>query len=237
MKKTAIMQPYFFPYLGYFSLIKHTDLFVLFDTVQYIHHGWIERNRILKSQEGWLYIRVPRVKHSRETLIKDVQVDNSQDWRRSFFSQLEVYRKVAPYYQDVREMIGAALDHDFHDIVSLNKATLEATCTYLGFPRELPVLSRMELQIERPQAPDEWALHICKALGEVEEYWNPPGGQSFFDRDKYNAAGLTLRFQEPLLESYDQRRPIFEAGLSIIDVLMFNSPTDTSRMLDAYVLS
>ncbi len=52
VKRTAIMQPYFFPYLGYFSLIKHTDLFVLFDTVQYIHHGWIERNRILKQRDG-----------------------------------------------------------------------------------------------------------------------------------------------------------------------------------------
>ncbi|OBY88893.1 glycine transferase [Pseudomonas sp. AU11447] len=231
------MQPYFFPYLGYFSLIKHTDLFVLFDTVQYIHHGWIERNRILKQQDGWLYIRVPRIKHHRETLIKDVRLDNRQDWRRSLFSQLDVYRKVAPYYRDVREMIAASLDHPFEDIVSLNKTTLEATCAYLGFPRQMPVLSRMDLPMERPKAPDEWALNICKALGSVEEYWNPPGGQSFFDRRKYDAAGLTLRFQEPKLVPYEQKRPTFEAGLSIIDVMMFNSPADTSRMLDAYELS
>lgn len=237
MRKTAIMQPYFFPYLGYFSLIKHTDLFVLFDTVQYIYHGWIERNRILKQHEGWLYVRVPRIKHSRHTLIKDVRVDNRPDWRRSLFSQLEVYRRTAPYYQDVREMIGAALDQPFEDIVSLNKATLEATCAYLGFPRQMPVLSRMGLDMEPPRAADEWALNICKALGGVEEYWNPLGGQHFFDRDKYTAAGLTLRFQEPKLAPYDQRRPTFEASLSIIDVMMFNSPAETSRMLDAFELS
>lgn len=237
MKRTAIMQPYFFPYLGYFSLIKHTDLFVLFDTVQYIHHGWIERNRILNHRAGWSYIRVPRIKHHRHTLIKDVRLDNRQDWRRSLFSQLDVYRKVAPYYRDVREMIAASLDHPFEDIVSVNKTTLEATCAYLGFPRKMPVLSHLGLPMERPNAPDEWALNICKALGGVEEYWNPPGGRSFFDRGKYEAAGLALRFQEPKLTPYEQRRPTFEAGLSIIDVMMFNSPADTSRMLDAYELS
>ena len=63
MKKVAIMQPYFFPYLGYFSLIKHTDEFILFDPVQFIRHGWIERNRILKPENGWQYISVPLEKH------------------------------------------------------------------------------------------------------------------------------------------------------------------------------
>jgi hypothetical protein len=57
--KLGIMQPYFFPYLGYFSLIKHTDRFILFDTVQFIRHGWIERNRILKQNEGWQYVQAP----------------------------------------------------------------------------------------------------------------------------------------------------------------------------------
>ena len=51
--KLGIMQPYFFPYLGYVSLIKHCDRFVLLDTVQFMRHGWIERNRVLKPAEGW----------------------------------------------------------------------------------------------------------------------------------------------------------------------------------------
>ena len=88
MKKIGIMQPYFFPYLGYISLIKHTDEFMLFDPVQFIRHGWIERNRILKPGEGWQYIQVPLQKHSLTTDIKDIKIDNTQNWRVKLLSQL-----------------------------------------------------------------------------------------------------------------------------------------------------
>ena len=75
--RLGIMQPYFFPYLGYFSLIKHADLFILFDTPQFIRHGWIERNRILKPDVGWMYVSVLLIKHELQTPIKDVKIDNS----------------------------------------------------------------------------------------------------------------------------------------------------------------
>lgn len=237
MKKVAIMQPYFFPYVGYFSLIKHTDQFILFDPVQLIRHGWIERNRILKQNEGWLYIKVPLIKgEGRDTLIQDTLVDNSQEWKNKIISQLAPYKKVAPYFRTVQEVIQKSLDHDFTKITQVNKATLEAVCEYLGFKKELPVFSEMNLTIERPTAPDEWALNICKALGDVDQYWNPPGGQSFFDKSKYDEAGIDLKFQKVNLEPYDQKRQPFEAGLSVVDVLMFNSPEEVNRMLDNYEL-
>ena len=92
-------------------------------------------------------------------------------------------------------------------------------------------------QIEEAKAPDEWALNICKSLG-YQEYWNPPGGQSFFDSTKYQKAGIKLVFQQPKLEFYSQRRGAenFEPGLSIIDVMMFNSPEQINQMLDKYEL-
>ena len=76
--KLAIMQPYFFPYLGYLSLIKNTDRFILFDTVQFIRHGWIERNRVLKQGDGWQYISIPLEKHEQTTLIKDIKIKNTE---------------------------------------------------------------------------------------------------------------------------------------------------------------
>ena len=96
--KLGIMQPYFFPYIGYFSLIKHTDDFILLDTVQFIRHGWIERNRILKPSDGWQYIMVPLKKHSRETLIKNIEINNEQQWKEKILAQLQHYKKQAPYF-------------------------------------------------------------------------------------------------------------------------------------------
>ena len=235
MKKISIMQPYYFPYLGYFGLIKHTDEFILFDTPQYIRHGWINRNRILKQKEGWLYIKVPLKSHSRETAIKDIRIDNSKDWKALTLSQLEAYKKRAPYYNGVIDIINELFSKPTNDITQLNKDCIMAVCRYLGIEREFPIFSQMDIKIDKPSSPDEWALNICRAL-DINEYWNPPGGMDFFDKSKYDTYGVNLRFHTQILKPYNQKRTDFEAGLSIIDVMMFNSPKEINNMLDMYEL-
>lgn len=233
----GIMQPYFMPYIGYFSLIKHTDKFILFDTVQFIRHGWIERNRILKQNEGWQYIQVPLIKiEGRSTVIKDVKINNSENWKNKIIAQLQHYKKKAPYYFKVISIINEIFISDFEDIVTLNKLSLEKICEYLGFDTQIEVFSKMNLEIEEAREPDEWALNICKAIKGADEYWNPPGGQSFFDKSKYDRENIKLKFQSIELLEYNQNRENFEIGLSIIDVLMFNSIEEVNLMLDNYTL-
>jgi hypothetical protein len=234
--KLGIMQPYFLPYLGYFSLIKHTDKFILFDSVQFIKHGWIERNRILKPQSGWQYIAVPLLKHSRDTKIKDIKIKNAPDWRNTIFSQLEHYKRRAPFYQDTIDILMDALYIDTESIVKLNEHILKVICHYIGIEFEVDIYSEMNLKIDEVNAPDEWALNICKALENVEEYWNPEGGLEFFDRKKYEKEGIKINFLKMNLLRYTQRRSEFEAGLSIIDVMMFNEPSKINKMLDDYDL-
>jgi hypothetical protein len=231
------MQPYFFPYLGYFSLIKHSDKFILLDTVQFIRHGWIERNRILKQNEGWIYIQVPIIKEKgRETLIKDIRIDNKQNWQQKILAQIQHYKKIAPNYFKVINMLNELFDNEFNSIVSLNKASLEKICDYLKIDHYIQVFSEINLKIEEPNAPDEWALNICNGIGGVDEYWNSPGGIIFFDRSKYIASGINLKFQKVNLVSYDQQKARFEPGLSIIDVMMFNSASEIQTMLNNYEL-
>ena len=234
--KLAIMQPYFFPYIGYFSLIKHVDKFILFDTVQFIRHGWIERNRILKPSDGWQYIMVPLKKYSRETIIKDIEINNDQQWKEKILAQLQHYKKQAPYFSNVIDILNEIFSKEYATIVDLNLASLKTVCNYLGINTPIQVFSLMNIDIEPANAPDEWALNICKALGNVDEYWNPPGGQSFFDRKKYENAGINLKFHSAILTDYDQKRNVFEPGLSIIDVMMFNSVDEINKMLDNYEL-
>ena len=225
------------PYIGYISLIKHTDQFILFDTVQFIRHGWIERNRILKPNEGWQYIQVPLIKdNGRDTIIKDVKINNSENWKSRIIAQLQHYKKKAPYYYKVIGLLNDIFSSDYEDIVTLNKVSLEKTCRYLGIDSDIKVFSDMNLDIEPATAPDEWALNICKAIDGADEYWNPIGGLSFFDRAKYENAGVKIYFQEMKLLEYDQKRADFEPGLSIIDVLMFNSVECIGKMLDNYSL-
>lgn len=234
--KLAIMQPYFMPYIGYFSLIKHTDKFILFDTVQFIRHGWIERNRILKQNGGWQYIQVPIIKkEGRDTLIKDVLINNEENWKAKILAQLQHYKKIAPYYFKTVQLLKEIFSSEYEDIVSLNRTSLQMLCEYLGINREIEVFSKMNLEIKPADAPDEWALNICSAIEGADEYWNPPGGMSFFDRTKYQEAGINLKFQSVDIEPYNQKRE-FEPALSIIDVLMFNSIEEVNVMLDNYIL-
>lgn len=235
--KVAIMQPYFFPYLGYFSLAKNVDRFILLDDVQFIRHGWIERNRILKPNEGWQYIRVPLKKHSRETIIRDVEVDNSQDWTTKILAQLQHYAKAAKHYRGTIELVRTILERSkSDDLVNINKKVLVGVLEYLGIEMKVDVFSHMQLRIMTPSAPDEWALNICLALDGVSEYWNPIGGVDFFSSEKYTNAGIKLRFQKVNVTEYDQRRGNFEPGLSVIDALMFNTKEQVRSMLDDYEL-
>lgn len=232
----GIMQPYFFPYLGYFSLLKQVDRFILFDTVQFIRHGWIERNRILKPCEGVQYICVPLVKASHVTKIQDISIRNNEDWRSHIFCQLYHYKKIAPFYKETMEVLEEGFAFKTDSITFLNHKTLICVCDYLGIKKNIEIFSQMSLEIEPANEPDEWALNICKELGNVEEYWNPIGGLSFFNPEKYKNAGLEIHFHSVKIKKYPQRRSVFEEKLSIIDVMMFNSPEKIDKMLDDYEL-
>lgn len=232
----GIMQPYFFPYSGYFSLIKHTDRFILSDSVQYINRGWIARNRILKHGKGWQYIVVPLQKFHHTTAIKDVLIDNSKNWKEQILAQLYHYKKIAPNYRLVTELLKDIFSNDHPDIVSLNQASLSKTCEYLGFVKKIEVFSQMNLDLLPVNAPDEWSLNTCLAIEGAREYWNLPGGQSFYDKQKYENANVIIKFQIPQTVVYNQKRDIFEDKLSILDVMMFNSVTDVNAILDNYLL-
>lgn len=230
------MQPYFFPYLGYFSLIKHTKKFILLDTIQFIRHGWIERNRILKQHAGWLYVKVPLIKSGRDSLIVDLKVNNNENWKNKILSQLQVYKKTAPYYYKVIKIFNELFAKEYEDITHLNKEALILVCRYLNISNDISIFSEMKLNIEKPTSPDDWALNICNSLGNVDEYWNPSGGKSFFDKKKYSEASLVLKFQKTNTFPYSQKRSVFEESLSIIDVMMFNSVEEINKMLDDYEL-
>lgn len=232
--KTGIMQPYFFPYIGYFSLIKNVDLFILLDEVQFIRHGWIERNRILKPREGWQYISIPLKKHSQKTLIKDIEINNTSEWRQKIFGQLTHYAK-APFYRETVQLLTEILDQDFLTITQLDQRSLEMVCQYLNIKTPIQIFSQMNLEIEKVTAPDEWALNICKVLPNVTEYWNPPGGKAFFDTKKYSENQINIQFIQMNEIVYQQgRRTGFEPGLSIIDVLMYNPKEKVLDFLDQY---
>lgn len=234
--KIAIMQPYLFPYIGYFSLIYNTDRFVFFDTPQYIRKGWINRNRIISSSGEPIYFTVPTQKAARETAINQILINNAQQWQEKLYGQLSVYKNKAPYYAKVLELVHDVVDGEKNMISELAIDSVMKTCNYLGIDKPFDVFSKMNLPGVFANAPDEWALSISQKLG-CDTYINPPGGKAFFDCDKYKKAGIRLQFLEQKLVPYVQKLGRFVEGLSIIDLMMFCKEDEIREMMGHYALS
>lgn len=231
--KIAIMQPYLFPYIGYFSLIANTERFVFFDTPQYIRRGWINRNRIISCKNKVIYFNVPINKADRSTPINQIKIDNSTDWKASFLGQLTAYKSRAPYYNDTIELVHNVIDKECSFISKLAIDSIIQTSDRIGLKTEYSVFSEMNMNDINVSSPDEWALEIAQRLG-YSVYVNPPGGIDFFNPEKYADRGIELLFLEQELTEYKQRIGCFVPGLSIIDVMMFCSPNEIRKMFNNF---
>ena len=232
--RIGLMQPYFVPYIGYFSLIEYADKFIFFDTAQYISRGWVNRNRVQKQNGSPDYITIPVKKAPQKTQIKDIEIADSEKWREAILGKLTVYKRKAPNYEPVMDFIHDILyESEYDNLSELNCSSIVKTCEFIGLKGNFGILSEMDLQIGQVQAPDEWALYITKALqGDI--YVNPPGGQSFYDKEKFRSKNIKLQFLKSGLKPYLQKTEQFEPGLSIIDVMMFCKNDEIKAMLTDY---
>ena len=233
--KLAIMQPYMFPYIGYFQLINYADKWVVFDDTQYISKGWINRNRILHPdvKKEWQYVTVPVKKHSRESRIKDIEINDDIKWRDEFLGKLTSYKKRAPFYTETIELIGDCLSFKSPSLSEWAVHTLKNTCNYLGIPFNYSIFSQMKVNTDNIEHAGQWALEIADVM-DADEYVNPPGGYSIFNEGEFLQRNIELRFLKPNLTTYVQRRGHFISGLSIIDVMMWNSKDRIQEILADY---
>jgi hypothetical protein len=225
--RLGIMQPYFFPYIGYFELIGRTDRWVVFDVVQYNDKSWMTRNRILHPTEGWQYINLPVIKAPHGTPIHQIRAKDKGAAHKRIRGQLEHYRKHAPHFADAIAVLDLAFSSPSDRLVDINVAGIKAVCAYLRIAFEYSVCSTMDIDLRGVEHAGQWALKISSQLG-ATEYINPPGGRAIFKQDEWDQAGIRLSFTELPDLTYSCAPYEFVAGLSILDVLMWND-ADTVR--------
>lgn len=225
------MQPYFFPYLGYFDLINYADRWIVFDTVQYIYQGWMNRNRVMHPSKGWQYIVAPVKKHPYNTAIKNIETIEGKDWRLRILGQLQHYKRCSPYFDKVISLVNDCLSTEDPSLTKLNVRCLKTICNYLDIRFEYDFFSEMGLELGPVNGPGEWSLRIAEALG-AKEYVNPPGGMAIFDPSLFEASGIKLTFRNLAPMEYVCQGYEYLPSLSIIDVLMWNSPIEIKKHLD-----
>ncbi len=226
-KRLAIMQPYFLPYIGYFQLIAAVDKFVVYDDVNYIKRGWINRNRILLN--GVAHTFTVPVRHaSQNTRICDLELSIDELWRSKLLRTLKQAYAKAPCFEQVSPLIDQVISYPTKSLSDYLLHSLRVLVGYLGLETELVNSSSVYRNAEL--AGQARILDICKQE-QADIYVNPMGGVDLYRRDRFSDAGVTLQFLRPRPTSYAQGNGIHVPWLSIVDVLMFNEQAAVKGML------
>ena len=230
--KLGIMQPYIFPYIGYFQLINAVDKFVIYDDVNFINKGWINRNRILNNGKDSLFT-IPLKEASQNKLINEIDVNWDSAWKSKFIKTLEQCYKKAPFYLEILPIIEQTLNVDNEPVSKVIEHNLKLICDYLGIKTE--IVSSSAIYQNTHLKAQERILDIC-SQEKANQYINPIGGLELYDKDFFEAKNLKLNFIKSNAIEYTQFKNEFVPWLSMVDVLMFNSKEKIKEFLDNYEL-
>lgn len=230
--KIGIMQPYFFPYIGYWQLLNAVDTYVIYDDVNYIKGGWINRNRILAGGAPH-YLNLPLTGASPNKKINEIDVNKNDRLLGKGLQTLRYNYRKAPRFKEVYPVIEAAFSCRETNLAGFITESMRLVCGYLGIGTEMVVSSAIHKNNEL--IGQEKVLEICRILG-ADTYLNAIGGKELYSRDGFIKNGITLYFLKTGDIRYEQFGHPFQGNLSIIDVMMFNSVERIREMLTQYIL-
>jgi hypothetical protein len=231
-KKIAVMQPYVFPYLGYFQLIGSVDTFVFFDDVNYINKGWVNRNNILLSNQQHLFT-IPLSGASQNALISEIKILQERSWKVKFLKTLETAYRKAPFFNVIFSMVSDWIMDGPELIAEFNFQTTKEICEYTGVSTTLVRTS--SVYNNRELKGQERVLDICKQE-KADVYINPIGGVALYDSTLFAENNMELFFLKTEFTPYQQHSENFVTGLSILDYLMFLSPEEIAKKLKEFTL-
>lgn len=217
--KIAVMQPYLFPYVGYFQLIQQVDKFVFYDDVNYIKQGWINRNRILINGEA-KYINIPLEKASSFKKILEINHKLDEIERRNFLKKIQVTYSKAPFFEETFELIEKCLFQTGKSIADISIKSVIEVSNYLNLNCDFIISSKSYSNQNLNR--QERLIDICLQES-CSTYINPIGGNELYSKSVFFNHKINLLYIEPEIKSYKQFNNDFVPSLSIIDVLMFVS--------------
>ena len=228
--RLGIMQPYLFPYIGYFQLMNAVDEFVVYDNIQFSKKGWINRNRILVNGTD-AYVTFPLKKDSDYLAVKDRCL--AETWsseRKKILNRIiESYRK-SPAFEFAFPVIEKAILYEESNLFKFIFHSLNLIKEYLEISTTLIISS--EIAIDHKLKSEEKVIEICKARS-ATVYINPIGGLELYNRENFKKENIDLYFLKTSEIVYPQFKNYFIPFLSIIDVMMFNSKDQIKEYLNS----
>lgn len=224
----AILQPYFFPYIGYFQLMSAVDTFVVFDDVQYIDRGWVNRNRIRENgAAAWWTLPVRKGSHLQPINHRHYLLEEAPRLAR----RLEAAYAKHPHAPAVLPLVRQVLAFGDSNVATFNANLLETVARELGIGCRI----RMSSAIEKPDelTGSEKVIDLCRRIG-ADAYINPIGGMDLYDPARFRAEGIGLSFLRT--RSSPAMLADGPVHLSIIDGLMGAGFSAAAEMLPEYDL-
>lgn len=249
--RIAIMQPYFFPYLGYFQAMHAVDKYILHDRLHYIKEGFVHRNRYLTVGGDVKFFNIAIRKKSSYSLIGDVRVADHVPWRGKIKEQLKQNYRRAPFFEKVFPLVEKVVDADTDFLAEINAKSIAMVRDYLGIPCELIPNAENYMDVEA-QLQSIYAgelggqfeiekkamrmMMVCQKEN-ARIFINAIGGRDLYDPDQFRSRGVDLYFVQSEIVEYKQcgTKP-FQANLSILDVLFNCSREEVRDMLSCYDL-
>lgn len=230
----AIMQPYLFPYLGYFHLIQACDTFVFYDDVAYIKQGWINRNRLQLGQQEFLFT-LPLDNPGSFRLIREIAPHSRlyPDWKSKFLKTLEQSYSKAPYYPEMLQIVTHTLNAESQSIADICRMGIFSICNYLGLNKNW-ITSSTQFQNNHLHGVER-VLDICAQTG-ATHYINASGGRELYAQEVFARHQLRLSFVHASLPAYTHRNIPALPGLSILDLIAWMPLDELQQALQSYSL-
>ena len=225
----AIMQPYLFPYIGYWQLINTADTFVIYDDVNFIKQGYINRNSILANKKKQLFT-LELIQASANKLINDIKIGRNTGKLLKTIKQN--YTK-APYFKTAYPVLEDIFNQDEQNLAKFIGYSLKHISNYLQI--ETKLIYSSDIEKDNSLKAQDKVINICKIL-KATNYINAIGGQELYSKERFKSEDIQLNFIKTKLLEYKQFDNEFISYLSIIDIMMFNDINDIKMMLNSYEL-
>ena len=216
--KLAIMQPYFFPYIGYFQMIAAVDQFIVYDNIKYTKKGWINRNRLLQNGKDEMFsLPLKSASDYLNVCERELAADFNRD---KLLNQFKGAYRRAPYFVQTYPLIEQIVKYEEANLFRYLHHSIVQTCAHLGIQTEIKISS--DISIDHGLKNQDKVLALCAAVG-ADTYVNAIGGMELYAKETFQQVGIELKFIHSKPFEYPQFDNEFVPWLSIIDVMMFNS--------------
>jgi len=210
----VVSQPMYFPWVGMLEQIKLCDTYVFYDDVQFAR-GFINRVQI-KTRDGVRWLTVPLRDRHRHSLICDLEIDDSTDWRSRHRDILRQAYANTPFQQDMLELVDAVFSQKVRFLSELGRASTVALARYYGLDKSRTYLESSGLDV--PGQSSERLLSLCKALY-ATRYVTGHGAKHYLAHDLFEQSGIDVEYMSYQLKPYPQPHGQFTPYVTSLDLI------------------